>query len=63
MSHYWHHMAHHARAMPHRNEFLCMKTINMSGLMSYEISFMGSIKTRGKYKTYIFEVRDSKEFI
>jgi hypothetical protein len=45
MSHCWHHMAHHARAMPHRNEFMHMKILIMSGFMSYGSSLMGSIKT------------------
>jgi hypothetical protein len=45
MSQCWHHMAYHVGAMPHRNEFMHMKILIMSGFVSYGSSLMGSIKT------------------
>jgi hypothetical protein len=45
MSHYWHHMAHHVRAMPHRNKYLWSKILIMRGFVRYGRSLMGSINT------------------
>jgi hypothetical protein len=43
-------MAHHVGAMPHRNECLWSKVLNMSGFVSDEISLMRPINMRRGYK-------------
>jgi hypothetical protein len=45
MGRYWHHMAYHAKAMPHSNKVLHTKMIVMSSFVSYHSSLMMLIKS------------------